>query len=690
MPPDGYTDATNAAGTDFNGIISVIMNYEAFQSKIHDDLSKKYNIFEQGRDVSKVVRHCPKLELEDTDLQQCFSVLQSLLSDPAYLSANTDAQNAKTKLLQLQNDTLVIGKDDIRKVLDDIAKAVQDKIKTEMNEYMKEAEKKKLELINVTNKSVKAIGNQGKISIAELDNALKSAIDVIEKQTKESLKKVQAEADKGVNKLEVKAEAGEKQIEESTDKGVNKLEVKAEVGEKQIEESTDKGVNKLEVEAEAGVKQIEESTDKRVYKLEAKAEAGEKQIEESIDKGVNKLEVEAEAGVKQIEESTEKRDYKLEAKAEAGVKQIEESTDKGVNKLEVKAEVGEKQIEDSTDKGVSKLEVKAEAGVKQIEESTDKGVNKLEVKAEVGEKQIEESTDKGVNKLEVKAEAGEKQIEESTDKGVKKLEVEAEAGVKQIEESTGKGVYKLEAKAEAGMTKISAKTDEALKKIEVSTTANKEENYNKFREGRPMAEGGETPSLLQRIIRMFTGPTYRKRKKELKDNLTTFYTKRYSTIPLSPLFEEHDTPLVDFYILPEMNYIEMQKTLPRGEEAKIPVKSLSDIFRSGSNCEIYLTADAGFGKTAFSKYLALTWCQAHSPKWKYKKYFAEDAINTMREFEFLFLVLLRDSSHDCNIDDLILNQIAQNWSRSPALTIDFLQEILHRERCLVILDGLDE
>ncbi|XP_053389102.1 uncharacterized protein LOC128552114 [Mercenaria mercenaria] len=101
MPPDGYKDATNAAETDFNGIISVILNYEAFQTKIHDDLSKPYNIFEQGREVGKAVRHCPQLEMEHTDLQHSFSVLQNLLSDPVYLSANTDAQNAKTKLLQV-------------------------------------------------------------------------------------------------------------------------------------------------------------------------------------------------------------------------------------------------------------------------------------------------------------------------------------------------------------------------------------------------------------------------------------------------------------------------------------------------------------------------------------------------------------------------------------------------------------
>ncbi|XP_053382097.1 uncharacterized protein CXorf38 homolog [Mercenaria mercenaria] len=101
MPPDGYKDVTSAAETDFNGIISVIKNYKEFQSKVNDNLSKTNNIFEQGRDVGKLVRHSASLEVEDTDLQQYFSILQNLLSDPAYFSANTAARNAKTKLSQV-------------------------------------------------------------------------------------------------------------------------------------------------------------------------------------------------------------------------------------------------------------------------------------------------------------------------------------------------------------------------------------------------------------------------------------------------------------------------------------------------------------------------------------------------------------------------------------------------------------
>ncbi|XP_053379354.1 uncharacterized protein LOC128548476 [Mercenaria mercenaria] len=140
-----------------------------------------------------------------------------------------------------------------------------------------------------------------------------------------------------------------------------------------------------------------------------------------------------------------------------------------------------------------------------------------------------------------------------------------------------------------------------------------------------------------------------------------------------------------------MNSIEVQNLFSEGGEIKTPVK-LSDMFKSGNKWsrEIYLIAEAGLGKTAFSKYLAVTWCQAHRPEKEFEKYFPEDAIDVMREFDFLFLVLLRDSSEGCSIDNLIVNQIVQNLSLSCTMTVSSLQEILHRERCLVILDALDE
>ncbi|XP_053403583.1 uncharacterized protein LOC128558439 isoform X2 [Mercenaria mercenaria] len=397
MPPDGYKDATNAAETDFNGIITVILTYEAFQTKIYDDLSKPYNIFEQGREVAKAVRHSPCLEVEDTDLQHYFSILQKLLSDPAYLSANTNAQNAKTKLLQLQNDTLVIGTDVVRKVLDSVAKAVQDEIGTEMNVHKKEAEKKKLELIKITRTYIKVINKQGKVSMAQLDKALQSANDEIEKQRRKSVKIIQAEAQKQLKIFIAETDTLKEIVTEQVNELVQRMEVDAwdkrvlsenKNAKRKIKEETNEEVKRFKTEANARANTLETEANDNIKTVASEAWKSVKQIEEAKNRDVKEIPPELVAGRKL-----------LASEADIATKQVEYYAVKGVIKLEVENETGVKQIEESADDVVNKLEVETEAGVKQIEKTADKGVKKLEVKAEAGVKQIISNTDDAIKQI---------------------------------------------------------------------------------------------------------------------------------------------------------------------------------------------------------------------------------------------------------------------------------------------------
>ncbi|XP_060558235.1 uncharacterized protein LOC132718537 [Ruditapes philippinarum] len=146
-----------------------------------------------------------------------------------------------------------------------------------------------------------------------------------------------------------------------------------------------------------------------------------------------------------------------------------------------------------------------------------------------------------------------------------------------------------------------------------------------------------------------------------------------------------ETQLAGFYVMPDIVEVK-QKSLTCHEEAKTPIKSLKDMFSTGSvdQQEIYLSADAGFGKTAFSKYLAITWCQAHCQDEHYAC-FKDDELKCLFDFTFLFLVLLRDCTSVCNIEDMIEQQITKKLPSAASL-----DEVLRREKCLIILDGLDE
>ncbi|XP_060558595.1 uncharacterized protein LOC132718913 [Ruditapes philippinarum] len=178
---------------------------------------------------------------------------------------------------------------------------------------------------------------------------------------------------------------------------------------------------------------------------------------------------------------------------------------------------------------------------------------------------------------------------------------------------------------------------------------------------------------------------YKPMKRKLQGDLIKFYRQRCSSIPLSPLLEEVETPLAGFYVMPDIVIVK-QKSLNSIEEERIPVKSLRKLFlfESRYQQEMYLSADAGFGKTAFSKYLAVTWCQAHCHDENYAS-FKKSELKTLLDFEFLFLIFLRDSPSVCKIYDMIEQQITGKLPTSVTL-----YEVLRREKCLIILDGLDE
>ncbi|XP_060606810.1 uncharacterized protein LOC132759105 [Ruditapes philippinarum] len=202
--------------------------------------------------------------------------------------------------------------------------------------------------------------------------------------------------------------------------------------------------------------------------------------------------------------------------------------------------------------------------------------------------------------------------------------------------------------------------------------------------------GQDTQEIKSRLEKTaLLSPEYIKHRGEVKDGLFKFYKTRHSKIFLSPLFEEKDTALASFYIRPELSSIVSTST--RNDE-KIPVESLSELFKTKNieNREIYVLADAGLGKTAFSKYLANVWCQAHCPDEDLSKLLLKDDVDCMQEFDFLFLVLLRDSDDLCFIDELIFEKIVSNLGLEETLSKDILLKILKNEKCLIILDGLDE
>ncbi|XP_045161261.2 uncharacterized protein LOC123526254 [Mercenaria mercenaria] len=183
----------------------------------------------------------------------------------------------------------------------------------------------------------------------------------------------------------------------------------------------------------------------------------------------------------------------------------------------------------------------------------------------------------------------------------------------------------------------------------------------------------------------------------LKEDLITVYRKYHSKIPVSPLVEEYDVPMTDFYVQPPLTSIDVDRRFGQKRtelSRRAPILSYRDLFvRSDSEMykDIYVTAKAGVGKTSFAKSVCMTWCQAHRPNKAFEKRFRADDVVIMKQFSFLFFVSLRDiDTTICDLDSMIERSLLSSLARCSRYTRDLLEDILNDRTSLVILDGLDE
>ncbi|XP_053393400.1 uncharacterized protein LOC128555325 [Mercenaria mercenaria] len=183
---------------------------------------------------------------------------------------------------------------------------------------------------------------------------------------------------------------------------------------------------------------------------------------------------------------------------------------------------------------------------------------------------------------------------------------------------------------------------------------------------------------------------YLRLKSDLQEDLVEWYRHRYWTLPISPMVQENDAKLIEFYVNPTMYCTNQAHS---NDSSNTEIRSYQDIFYTETyRCKnIYITADAGSGKTSFVQKMALTWCQSRSKLETEEIYFQNDDLESMGHFQFLFVIILREANlTECGVDDFIESQVLRNLSRARQYTADIMERILHEEKCLVILDGLDE
>lgn len=159
-------------------------------------------------------------------------------------------------------------------------------------------------------------------------------------------------------------------------------------------------------------------------------------------------------------------------------------------------------------------------------------------------------------------------------------------------------------------------------------------------------------------------------------------------MPVSPLFDDQDIDLLKIYKDPSLRHLPYHRN--QRQQTEYEIKSYEDIFcrDNQSYRNIYITGDAGVGKTSFCNRMSLLWCMAkcdsednvHKPDNMMKD------IEYMKRFDFVFYVTLRQTTQK-HVTQMILEQLFGDNDRDMHVTID---SILGNDQCLVILDGYDE
>ncbi|KAH3718520.1 uncharacterized protein LOC127856012 [Dreissena polymorpha] len=110
LPPDGYSGVSSVQNSDFNGLISVMLNCKHFETCLATSLTPNppdpHCPLEQVRQIGRDVRHTGDCKVIDAKLHDYFQQLIRLLNDPACLVNDPSAQKAHQRLIDLQNDSI--------------------------------------------------------------------------------------------------------------------------------------------------------------------------------------------------------------------------------------------------------------------------------------------------------------------------------------------------------------------------------------------------------------------------------------------------------------------------------------------------------------------------------------------------------------------------------------------------------
>ncbi|XP_052231770.1 uncharacterized protein LOC127845103 isoform X2 [Dreissena polymorpha] len=204
LPPDGYSSVSSVQESDFNGVVSIVLNCKHFETCLSAAClsppppDKKCPL-EKVRQIGRDVRHTADCKVTDADLQYFYLTLTTLLADPVRLLHDTSATEARRKLSDLQNDRLSL--DDFGKLLKE-ANQTLTQAKETGERFSKEAERTLHEGLNTLEATIQAgkdrIENQTQAGEKRIEIKTQESINLINRTV---IEKEQDKYERGVAEL---------------------------------------------------------------------------------------------------------------------------------------------------------------------------------------------------------------------------------------------------------------------------------------------------------------------------------------------------------------------------------------------------------------------------------------------------------------------------------------------------------
>ncbi|KAH3691901.1 hypothetical protein DPMN_192443, partial [Dreissena polymorpha] len=246
LPPDGYSSISSVQESDFNGVISIMLNCLLFQTCLSPlclspPPPDKQCLLEKVRQIGRDVRHTSDCKVTDADLQDYFKTLSTLLADPQYLQHDPSAIIACTRLSDLQND---------RMSFEELGKLLK-----EVNQTLEEAKKTGKRFSEMAEKTLSK-------HLQKLDATNQLGLIRLQKKTTVGEQRLHSKTKVGEHRLERKTTFGAQRIESKTQYGEQRIEKKTNDADQCIDSKVHDGTQRIEISVQHGIERVQQAARK--------------------------------------------------------------------------------------------------------------------------------------------------------------------------------------------------------------------------------------------------------------------------------------------------------------------------------------------------------------------------------------------------------------------------------------------